>query len=201
MSKIISVIGNGPSPVGKGWGERIDVSDKVIRLHDCQYQNRADYGRRYDIGVMPPWWQTAIKCTNRFAQSQWWLYHFGTVKELDITKRHEMFGRTVKFFDLSASNDMIRAHGKAPSGRRASASRGFAALVMASLTFPDATILAYGFDALFAGESVDNWPNPDAYKAMVAKDMTDCGVYHSTAVHHDAPLEKSLLPANVAQVI
>lgn len=55
------IIGHGKSAEGRSWGAAIDACDTVIRCWDCQWQNPADYGTGYDIGLyeahpmlMPP---------------------------------------------------------------------------------------------------------------------------------------------------
>jgi hypothetical protein len=44
------IIGHGRSPEGKGWGEKIDAADVVIRMWDCGWQSEEDYGTKYDFG-------------------------------------------------------------------------------------------------------------------------------------------------------
>lgn len=46
----VAVIGHGCSPVGKAWGKYIDECDNVFRLWDCAWQDKRDYGVRYDYG-------------------------------------------------------------------------------------------------------------------------------------------------------
>jgi hypothetical protein len=43
----VSIIGHGQSPLGKGWGPRIDET-VVIRLKDPSWQAVEDYGKRVD---------------------------------------------------------------------------------------------------------------------------------------------------------
>lgn len=49
---LTAVIGHGRSPEGKGWGRWIDNADRVIRLWNWQWQDPADYGSRYDWGLL-----------------------------------------------------------------------------------------------------------------------------------------------------
>jgi len=44
------VIGHGRTPVGQGWGPKIDACDAVIRLWDWDWQDAEDYGCKYDYG-------------------------------------------------------------------------------------------------------------------------------------------------------
>lgn len=47
---ITVVVGHGHSPVGKGWGKRIDSGDAVIRLWNWHWQDPLDWGVKYDWG-------------------------------------------------------------------------------------------------------------------------------------------------------
>jgi hypothetical protein len=46
-----AIIGHGRSPEGKAWASLIDACDTVIRMWDCQWQDPAVLGNRYDIGL------------------------------------------------------------------------------------------------------------------------------------------------------
>ncbi len=50
MSLLLSIIGHGTSPKGKGWGSRID-ENVVIRLKNPSWQEPEDYGKRVDYMV------------------------------------------------------------------------------------------------------------------------------------------------------
>ncbi len=193
----IAVIGNGPSPVGRALGAEIDACDLVVRLHDCQYQAAADYGVRYDKGVLPgPWLKTALAGVRRLPSRGWWVYAWGAVGGgLPGDAVLPPGSQVCQFWDLF---DRVRVQGKAPSGHIASLSRGFCALAMAMRANPGAEIAAYGFDALFAADGAEEWPNPEAYREMASKDMADFPVYHAKAVHHDAEMEMRML-AEIAE--
>ena len=50
---IAAIVGHGASPTGRGWGAQIDSADAVIRMWDWfMFQGTADYGTRYDLGVI-----------------------------------------------------------------------------------------------------------------------------------------------------
>jgi hypothetical protein len=51
MPDRIAVIGHGRSPEGRGFGPAIDSCSAVVRMWDWAWQERADYGERYDYGV------------------------------------------------------------------------------------------------------------------------------------------------------
>jgi hypothetical protein len=48
----IAVIGHGRSPEGRSWGGRIDSCDFVVRMWNWHWQTDADYGTRYDVGLL-----------------------------------------------------------------------------------------------------------------------------------------------------
>ena len=48
----IAIVGHGRSPEGKGWGKRIDSCEYVIRMWNWYWQDEADYGTKYDYGVL-----------------------------------------------------------------------------------------------------------------------------------------------------
>lgn len=50
--KRVAVVGHGRSPEGQGWGEKIDECDYVVRMWDWGWQDRRDYGEKYDIGLV-----------------------------------------------------------------------------------------------------------------------------------------------------
>jgi hypothetical protein len=47
VDPITTIIGHGLSPVGKGWGSRIDETI-VVRMKDASWQSAEDYGTRVD---------------------------------------------------------------------------------------------------------------------------------------------------------
>lgn len=46
------IVGHGRSPEGKRWADRIDASEIVVRMWDCQWQWPDDYGTKYDYGLL-----------------------------------------------------------------------------------------------------------------------------------------------------
>jgi hypothetical protein len=46
-----AVIGHGRSPVGRGWGSRIDACDLVVRMWDNHWQDEADWGFVTILGI------------------------------------------------------------------------------------------------------------------------------------------------------
>lgn len=50
--QVTCVIGHGTTPQGRGWGEFIDVADRVIRMWECDWQAPVDLGVRYTHGIL-----------------------------------------------------------------------------------------------------------------------------------------------------
>ena len=74
--RMIVVVGSAPSPVGRGWGERIDAADMVVRLWDWHWQDAADYGSRCDAALLtttPPYMARAAALVQRLPRT-WWAY-------------------------------------------------------------------------------------------------------------------------------
>lgn len=46
----VAIIGHGLTPVGKGWGNKIDSCNLVCRLWNWHWQGERDWGARYDWG-------------------------------------------------------------------------------------------------------------------------------------------------------
>lgn len=74
MSSRFAVIGHGRSPEGRGWGKAIDQCT-VIRMWDWAWQERADYGERYDFGVFAvlPVSMRAFREAQPWPPAQGWL--------------------------------------------------------------------------------------------------------------------------------
>lgn len=49
---MIVIVGHGRSPEGRGWGPIIDSADSVVRMWNWHWQATADYGTRYDWGLI-----------------------------------------------------------------------------------------------------------------------------------------------------
>lgn len=47
-----AIIGHGRSPEGRGWGERINAANHVVRMWNWHWQEPADLGTRYDTGLL-----------------------------------------------------------------------------------------------------------------------------------------------------
>src|SRR5690606_18855443 len=88
---IIAVIGHGPSPAGMGLGPEIDASDLVIRLHDCEWQDRADYGERYDWGVLNRRFPAVLDRIVRRPAMGWLVYHLGGGFAVTPPEPHRIF--------------------------------------------------------------------------------------------------------------
>lgn len=129
-STTVAIVCHGAGAEGRSLGNRIDACDLVVRLHDCAWQSGAvdDWGRRWDIGVLPgPWrhrraarWQDGREGAPVQA---WWCY---TLSPLDAPP-DAYAGVSVEAVDLGwTKNALLR-----PGMARAAPSRGLAAALMA----------------------------------------------------------------------
>lgn len=143
--KTVFVIGHGASPQGKGFGELIDASEGVVRLHDWHWQleRPEDYGCRCDVAVIPgPWFDRARGEVEQVPAKSWACY------TLEGQKRGrnyppELFGRPLKVVTKEIDDAFRWLRPFVPT-------RGGAALILASMTYPDARIVGFGFDSLVA---------------------------------------------------
>lgn len=72
---LIAIIGHGRSPEGRRWASRIDACDTVIRMWDWTWQDRADYGSRYDYGLIEiaPTLLDQVRRHNKAVPSKGWI--------------------------------------------------------------------------------------------------------------------------------
>lgn len=153
---MIVVIGHGPSPVGMGWGPRIDAAATVIRMVDCDWQGAADYGTRYDIGVLtsPMGRINGLLATNRRRPAAWWLYdhHRKLSAVADLAMVAGLPCRRMPPDRLAQAVAEMEADGAANGrGYRLDLTRGTAAVVTARADSPAEAIVLVGFDDVYRG--------------------------------------------------
>lgn len=73
------VVGHGRSPEGKRWGNKIDACKKVVRMWDWQWQDDADFGNKYDYGLMvlTPKALGIFHLHNKRIPNRGWLVYYG----------------------------------------------------------------------------------------------------------------------------
>jgi hypothetical protein len=151
-SKLIAVIGHGLTPKGKGWGEKIDACNVVLRMWDWHWQNEEDYGRKYDVGffeIAPPLLKTFFK----YNQSQPDLGYVGSVlwhaNECQLPPRTEIITQDA----WAAVGTRLGGHSK--TGKLAF-TRGTIAACWAVDRFANAgdVVILVGFDNVKLGKTL-----------------------------------------------
>lgn len=74
MGFTAAIIGHGRSPEGRNWGSHIDACDLVVRMWNWSWQNRFDYGTKYNYGLIeatPALIETFLKYNNRTPVDGW----------------------------------------------------------------------------------------------------------------------------------
>src|SRR5690606_35261823 len=112
--------------------------DLVIRLHDCEWQDRADYGERYDWGVLNRRFPAVLDRIVRRPAMGWLVYHLGGGFAVTPPEPH-------RIFDLMRWRQRM---GVVPT-------RGLAAVMMAAQAFRPDEIRLYGLDAVVSGDGAD----------------------------------------------
>lgn len=170
---MICIIGHGPSPVGRGWGPRIDAQT-VVRMHDWAHQPAEDYGSRCDHAVLPgPWLDRALGQLGRAPICAWWIYMLpGRRPRIPIPA-------TVLGVPTRAIEVAIEMDAPAPT-------RGLCAAAMSAATFPEEEIVLVGFDTLRAGAATQY---PDWYGMKIGEDRIGRSANH----RHDFAAERAAL--------
>lgn len=141
--KDVFVIGHGASPEDKGLGEVIDAAEGVVRLHDWHWQleRPEDYGRRCDVAVIPgPWFDKAKGEVVQVPAQSFACYTLAGQRRCK-TYPAELFGVPVRVVTSEIDNAFEWLRPFVPT-------RGSAALILASMIYPDARIVGVGFDSL-----------------------------------------------------
>lgn len=95
-SKVICVVGHGPSLRKAGYGEQIDSYDTIIRMINCDWQNRNDYGRKYHIGIHCPA-QKSFSQPRRKPEECYFIYYPRLWKDKKLGRRARLYKRKVWF--------------------------------------------------------------------------------------------------------
>lgn len=178
----IALIGHGRSPAGKGWGPSIDTADVVVRFWDCHWQDAADYGTAYDVGVY-----TAMPNELRYQKvhqkrepCEWWCY--------DLRGNRERAEADEEVIRPAPWVKRLTTAGYTGARGRLELSRGTAAACHAIVDHKPDRLVLIGFDAVHDGNlPADHYPA--GYRAALAAmerraDMNYLGP--ATATHHFA---------------
>ncbi len=142
MNEVV-IIGHGASPVGKGYGKRIDNIDTVIRMHSCEAQNPIDYGVRYDYGILPgPWYDKAAQEVKKLPEYGWLLYFLHNQKRIKRCPKH--LHRIPINSDEEGIFQMLGDMDMPPT-------RGLCAIALAIIYLQPDVIWLVGFDSLLSG--------------------------------------------------
>lgn len=173
---IAAFIGHGASLSGGALGPLIDGCDLVVRLHDWHWQPEADFGRRYDYGVLPgPWLARALTQQRRSPLRGWLVYGWQPHHRQGLPE-----GAT--YIDCGPLHTRLRQLGARCRVGVPAPTRGLAALYMIA-TLPGVTeIRAFGCDAIEAGSA-------ETYAYHPALGVTD----HDTGRRHDMARERQAL--------
>lgn len=163
MEEVI-VVGHGPSPAGKGWGARIDRADRVIRMFDCGWQDPADYGARYDIGVMTLRKRQAAWFAREAVRrpTEWWAYDQDGHGVAISTPEPQTP------VDVAAAQAEAVRQGGMGTGGFLTLTRGAAAACFAASQFAPRRLVLVGFDEVRARGFMSG-PYPAACLQQIAR--------------------------------
>lgn len=156
----IAVIGHGPEPVGQGWGTDIDAHDRVVRLHDWDWQDAGDYGTRYDYGVLPgPGIARALKSAVRAPENGWLVYSpYQPLDRAYVTDG--IMGRPVldvRDHAIAWFERLARFNARSFRGR-AALTRGASAILLTAHVLSPTELTLVGFNNIIEGRFGSGYP-------------------------------------------
>ncbi|MES0071918.1 hypothetical protein [Mesorhizobium sp. M0058] len=148
----IAIIGHGRSPEGKRWGPRVDGCDLVVRMWDCAWQASADYGGKYDYGLIEahPAMMLTFQKNNRRRPARGWI--------ASKLHRPERCGLPPKceLVDQAPWNQIGQKLGGMGATGRLQFTRGTIATCWAIENAPrGSTVVLVGFDNIVAGRTLE----------------------------------------------
>lgn len=190
-----AVIGHGRSPEGRGWGERVNACDHVVRMWNWHWQNPADLGTRYDTGLLEIHKVTIRdwRAHNQHQPAQGWIASL-------LSRYREMISEvpdTALVVDQDAfMRQMPRAkRGVGETGVWQLTRGGIAACWAISAARQGDTVVLVGFDVIKAGIAapVEQAFSPDY---MASGGFFGMGAYvpgKTKEGNHDYPAERNLI--------
>lgn len=168
---IAAFIGHGASLTGAALGPIIDGCDLVVRLHDWHWQPAADFGGRYDYGVLPGPWIGRAVAQVRHSPLRGWLVYGWQARHRQATAPEGAF-----YVDCTHVQTRLRRLGARCRVGIPAPTRGLAALYMIA-TLPGITeIRAFGCDAIETG-STEGY----AYHPALGRQDSDTSRRHDMA--------------------
>lgn len=185
----VVVVGHGKTPIGRGWGPKIDACDVVVRMWDNQWQNATDHGSKYDIG----YFELSPKQYKKFADlnvnypTQGWVV--GMLKPTPGVT----LPKNARLINMARWIERGKELGGLGATGRLKLTRGCVAACWALENFPGQLTLV-GFDNVFSKAALpreDGWPEgyPSLSSAFKADYLGTGTKYHN----HDYVCEGDLL--------
>ena len=143
----VAIIGHGRSPEGQGWAEKIDACTYVIRMWDWGWQDRADYGNKYDFGLLEahPSYLQSWRIHNKHEPEIGWIASKVTDRS---NSGCQLPNKTEVFDQLEWANYGMSIGGAGSTGRLRYTRGTLAALWAMERIEPDELILV-GFDSIW----------------------------------------------------
>lgn len=195
------IIGHGHSPVGRGWGGVIDKADRVVRMWEWHWQDVADYGRRYDYGII----ETHCGVLRRFwdhnqrLPTKGWIASYlyqvekrGHLARIRIPERTETWDQRLWVGDPRLGGAV---GGVGVTGEWELTRGGFAACWALQTSWSGDEVVMVGCDNLLAGIALPiHDAFPQAYRQSPATaSFKDYVVGVTKTGNHDFPAEGELL--------
>lgn len=189
----VVVVGHGASAEGRGLGSRID-EHPVVRMWNCHWQAKADYGVRYDYGLFCP----PLDGHRKTPSQSWWAYDVNSEGA-----REEIDGVPVRLLMHRPWEARALSMGATAEGRRYKLTRGCAAICAAmGLLKPDCLLLV-GFDMIRAGATVSprygSAAQADFDEAMAGREHVFKTGGEPREGAHDLNVESRLVTAMAAE--
>lgn len=166
----VVVVGHGSSPVGKGWGIKIDSCDVVVRMWNWQpWQDVHDYGVKYDYGfyeILPAEMARFYKHNCR-TPTLGWIAALPSPHQ----KRYdgELPPESIKVDPVPWEQEATKMGGVGTKGRIILTRGCRAACWIIGTMFKGQTLVLVGFDNMVAGIGLPIKEGfPDAYVACPA---------------------------------
>ena len=188
----VAVVGHGRSPEGKGFGSLIDSYDYVIRMWDWGWQDRKDYGEKYDFGLLEAHssYMRDFSNHNKHTPSVGWIASlvYNSPGKANSAMRNCSLPPDTELFDQEPWVKVGQRMGGAGMTGRLKFTRGtLAALWAMERVAPDELVLV-GFDSVYLGHAQ---PTDEAFsKAYQASPGTFSFVHYNRTVMLDGSTTK-----------